>query len=52
MALTKAHKAIIERAHLDPEFRTELLKELLRMAVASDSELLDKAVKRIEDRHK
>jgi len=52
MALSKAHKQIIERAHLDKEFRVELLKELLRIAVAQDTELLDKAVAKIEAKKK
>jgi len=47
--LTKAERmAIIERAHRDKEFRDALLKELLRLAVASDPELLEKAVARVE----
>ena len=51
MARTMArHGATIfmTRAHTDKEFRTELLKELLRLAVASDPELLEKAVARVE----
>ena len=51
--LTKAERmAIIARAHTDKTFRDELLKELLRLAVASDPELLEKAVIRIEKRSK
>ena len=53
MALTRsARETIMTRAHSDKEFRTELLKELLRLAVASDPELLEKAVARVEKRSK
>jgi hypothetical protein len=49
MALTRsARQTIIERAHKDPVFCKALLKELLRLAVASDPELLEKAVARVE----
>ncbi len=48
MALTPWHKEIIARAHIEPEFRVALLKELVRLAVAADPELLDKAVSKIE----
>lgn len=53
MAITKsARESIMTRAHADKEFRTELLKELLRLAVAADPELLEKAVARVEKRSK
>jgi hypothetical protein len=38
----------LARAHRDPEFRLRLLKELMRLAVKADPELLDKAVVKIE----
>ena len=46
--LSKKHKEILERAHQDPTFRLALLKELMRLAVKNDPELLDKALARIE----
>lgn len=42
--LTKEHKSAMERAHEDPKFRTALLKELIRIAMAADPKLLDKAL--------
>jgi restriction endonuclease Mrr len=51
--LTKIERiAIMKRAHADKEFRTELLKELLRLAVSADPELLERAVARVEKRSK
>jgi hypothetical protein len=35
---------IIARAHVDSAFRTALLKELLRIAVAEDPNILTKAL--------
>lgn len=53
MALTRsARETIMKRAHADVEFRTELLKELIRMAVANDVDLLEKAVARLEKKTK
>ena len=39
---------VIARAHADPAFRTALLKELLRIAVAEDPMLLTKALLKLE----
>jgi hypothetical protein len=50
MALSKKHQAIVERARRDPKFRLELLKELIRMAVRADPELLDRALEKIESK--
>jgi hypothetical protein len=50
MALSKKHQEILNRAHLDPKFRLSLLKELLRLAVARDPELLDKALEKVESK--
>ena len=47
--LTKAEKQeIIERAHTDKTFCKALLKELVRLAVANDLDVLEKAIKRIK----
>ena len=49
MALTRsARQTVIERAHRDHEFCKALLKELLRVAVAEDPDLLEKAMKRVD----
>jgi len=51
--LTKTERiAIIERAHKNKSFRDELLKELLRIAIANDPELLEKAVAKVEKKIK
>ena len=49
MALTRsARQMIIERAHKDHTFCKALLKELLRLAIAEDPDLLEKAMKKID----
>ena len=49
MALTRsARQTIIERAHKDHTFCKALLKELLRLAIAEDPDLLEKAMKKID----
>lgn len=52
MALSSWHKEIIARAHVEPEFRLALLKELVRLAVAADPDLLDKALNKLETKIK
>ena len=53
MALTRsARQTIIERAHKDQAFCKALLKELLRLAIAEDPDLLEKAVARVEKKSK
>jgi hypothetical protein len=44
------NKEIIARAHVDPAFRTALLKELLRIAVSEDPMLLAKAILKLESK--
>lgn len=49
MALTSAEKqVIIERAHTDKAFCKALLKELVRLAVAADPDVLEKSMKRLD----
>lgn len=49
MTLTRGYrKEIIERAHRDPVFRMELLKELLREAIKNDPDLLEKTVEKLD----
>jgi hypothetical protein len=48
--LSKKHKDIMLRAHSDPKFRVELLKELLRLAIKADPELLEKALNKLESK--
>jgi len=43
-----SNKEIIAKAHANPAFRTALLKELLRIAVAEDPQLLTKALLKLE----
>jgi hypothetical protein len=44
------NKEVIARAHVDPAFRTALLKELLRIAVAEDPMILSKALLKLENK--
>lgn len=46
------NREIIARAHVEPKFRTDLLKELLRLAIAQDPKLLTKALQKLEEKHK
>ena len=49
MALTRAEKQeIIERAHTDKIFCKALLKELVKLAVTADPDVLEKAMKKIK----
>ena len=49
MALTREEKAsIIARAHAEPVFCKNLLKELIRLAVTADPDVLEKALKKIQ----
>ena len=53
MALSKVEKQlIIERAHEDKVFCKALLRELVRLAVAADPDVLEKSVRRLEEKHK
>lgn len=53
MALTREYKqTIIDRAHTDKVFCKELVKELVRLAVLADPDVLEKAVKRVETKVK
>ncbi len=46
------NKEILEKAKVEPEFRMALLKELLRIAVAKDPDLLAKALLELEKKTK
>ena len=47
--LTKEEKQVIlERAHTDKVFCKALLRELVRLAVMEDPDVLEKAMKRLE----
>ena len=49
MALTKEEKqVIIERAHEDKVFCKALLRELVRLAVAADPDVLEKSMRRLD----
>ena len=51
MALTReARQTIMERAHNDPKFRTELMKELIRLAIKANPDLLDEALLKLEQK--
>ena len=51
MALTRDFKdTVIARAHTDPVFCKELVKELVRLAVMEDPDILEKAIKRLKDK--
>jgi hypothetical protein len=45
-------QVIMERAHVEPKFRVELMKELLRIAIKADPDLLDKALQKLAEQHK
>jgi hypothetical protein len=49
VALTREFRAtVIARAKRDPEFRLELLKEIVREAVKYNPEIIDNAVKKVD----
>jgi hypothetical protein len=49
MALTREFKqTIIERAHNDKVFCKALLKELVKLAVQADPDVLEKAMKKMK----
>ena len=48
MALRKKYQDILDRAHADPKFRLNLLKELMRLAIKADPDLLEKAMNKLE----
>jgi hypothetical protein len=51
MALTKDEKqVIIERAHTDKVFCKALLRELIRLAVIEDPDILERAMKFLKDK--
>ena len=51
MALTRDFKdTVIARAHTDPVYCKELVKELVRLAVMEDPDILEKAIKRLKDK--
>lgn len=53
MALTRDFKeTVIARARRDPEFRLELLKEIIREAVKHNPEIIDNAVKKLDKKLK
>ena len=53
MALTRDFKVtVIARAKRDPEFRLELLKEIIREAVKENPDIVDKAVKKVDTKSK
>lgn len=47
-----SNKEIILRAKNDPVFRMQFLKELVRMAVANDPDLISKVIFKIENKPK
>jgi hypothetical protein len=53
MALTREFRAtVIARAHADPVFRMELLKEIIREAVKDNPDIIDKAVNKVDSKRK
>jgi hypothetical protein len=46
--LTKAQTAVIDRAHCDPKFRVEFLKEFIREAIKVDPKLIERVVEKID----
>ncbi len=51
MALTREFRAtVIARARRDPEFRMELLKEIIREAVKNNPSIVDSAVKKLDSK--
>jgi hypothetical protein len=53
MALTRDFKAtVLARARRDPEFRLELLKEIIREAVKENPDIVDNAVKKLDKKLK
>jgi hypothetical protein len=53
MALTREEKqVIIQRAHNDKVFSKALLKELVRLAVQEDPDVLEKAMTNLEKKTK
>jgi len=53
MTLTREFRqTVIARARRDPEFRMELLKEIIREAVKEQPEIIDNAVKKIDKKLK
>lgn len=51
MALSREFRqTVIERAHRDPKFCKELLKELVREAVKNDPDVLEKALNKIKQK--
>ena len=51
MALTREFRAtVITRARRDPEFRMELLKEIIREAVKNNPSIVDSAVKKLDSK--
>ena len=45
-------ETVIARARRDPEFRLELLKEIIREAVKHNPEIIDNAVKKLDKKLK
>lgn len=41
-------QVIMERAHVDPKFRVDLMKELLRIAIKANPDFLDEALAKLE----
>ena len=51
--MTKAaRQTILDRAHHDPKFRLEFLKELTRQAIKADPDLMEKVMQTLEDSKK
>jgi hypothetical protein len=46
------NREVIAKAHSDPAFRKDLLKELMRIAIAEDPHLLTKALLKLEEKYK
>lgn len=53
MALTRGFwKTIVDRAKKDPEFRLELLKEIMREAVKENPDIIDNAITKVDAKKK